>query len=128
MSWDARDRREPHEAELFSGKILISGVGFLVLTAMWALLSFFQYYDEHPELGTANVVTAMLHFVTGLAILFRRPLAFYAGLALAVAAIGLAVANGYYFPIVPEGSLAALLFFSREDLFRTQEQAGPSRN
>ena len=98
-----------------SGRILIAGTGFVVLTGMWLILAYFRDQGGQELVALANLTLAILHLVIGIAIYYRVRVAWYAGLLVAALGIAAAIPNAYPFPVGPELVLGVLLYFSRRD-------------
>jgi hypothetical protein len=104
------------ETTTLSGKILISGTGFIVGGGMWAILSFFRYKGGDFGVGTLDMALMFLHVALGLLILRRVRGCWYLGLALAGVAVAASLPNHYYYlPVPVDGVTGLLLYFSRWD-------------
>ena len=124
-----RNERQPtQEHGAYSGKVFISGVGFLVAAAMWALLAYFRLRGDENSVVAIDAALSLLHLGVGAAILSRQRLAWYAGLILATAALVLTLIDGYFLPVVTDGVLTVLLYLSRGDLFSSQGSSSASRS
>ena len=103
------------ETSTLSGKILISGTGFIVGAGMWAILAFFQNEAGHTGVAITDLVLTALHVVVGLLILRQTRNCWYFGLALAGVAVAASLPNSYYLPVVEDGVTGLLLYFTRWD-------------
>lgn len=100
-----------------SGKIIVSGGGFLMAMAAWAYVGFEEFSAGHQQLGILYATLVLLHAVMGILILLRLRAAWVPGLVLAVTAMGIAI-FGHRFPLSGFDALAGvLLFLSRADFF-----------
>lgn len=111
----------------YSGKVFISGVGFIVTGALWALLAYFRHRGGGIDVVSIDATLSLLHLIAGVAILKRLRPAWYAGLAIALAGIGLTLVDGYFLPVICDGIIAFLLFFSRGEYFDSRDMARASR-
>ncbi|MFS8530165.1 hypothetical protein [Sphaerobacter thermophilus] len=123
---DTRATQQPEPGTL-PGKVLMAGVGFMVTGAAWALLSFFRSVDNEPTLVWLNAALLVIHLATGGAVLLRLPFAWIGGLLVVLAGIGGAVANDYFFVVVPELITGLILFLSRAEMQRPHSQASEPR-
>lgn len=111
------------ETSTLSGKILISGTGFMVGSGMWAILAFFRYEGGITGVSVLNMALAALHIVVGLLILRQTRNSWYLGLVLAAVSIAASLPNHYfYLPVPVDGVTGLLLYFSRWD-FRDMRPA-----
>lgn len=110
--WDDRT-----DTPTISGRVLLAGTGFLVSSAIWALLAAAQYhYFGNHLLGLLNVALMLAHFVVGPLVLMRKRISWPLGLGLMVIALVACVLNGYYLAVIADGVSGGLLFFCRADL------------
>jgi hypothetical protein len=108
-------RQQEQLEPVISGRILVAGTGYLVLTGMWLILTYFRHEGHHEAVAVLNGVLALLHVATGLGIYKRLRLAWYGGLAVAALGVAAAIPNAYPFPVGPELVIAVLLYLSRAD-------------
>jgi hypothetical protein len=121
---DVHDRERTGEATL-AGKVLITGIGYLIVATMWGLLAYFQRRDGDMSVTTIDAALSAAHLVVGVLILARLRVAIYLGIVVAGVSIGLTVLNRYYLPVFTDGVLAVLTYLIRNDLATRQERAGP---
>ena len=107
-------RDETHEATL-SGKVLITGTGFLVCAGMWAILGFFRYEGGMGVAAAIDLTLRGLHAIVGLLIYRRVRNIWYVGMALSGIAMAATLPNHYYFPLGANGILGVLLYLSRSE-------------
>jgi hypothetical protein len=112
----SQNQSDQTETSTLSGKILISGTGFIVGSGMWAILAFFRYEGGFTDVFVLNMALAVLHIVVGLLILRQTRNSWYLGLVLAVISVAATLPNHYYYlPIPVDGITGLLLYFSRWD-------------
>jgi hypothetical protein len=112
----SQNQSDQTETSTLSGKILISGTGFIVGSGMWAILAFFRYEGGYTDVFVLNMALAVLHIVVGLLILRQARNSWYLGLVLAVISVAATLPNHYYYlPIPVDGITGLLLYFSRWD-------------
>jgi len=122
---------DQNETSTLSGKILISGTGFIVGSGMWAILAFFRYEGGITDVSVLNMALAALHIVVGLLILRQARNSWYLGLMLAAVSVAAALPNHYYYlPIPVDGVTGLLLYFSRWDFrdMRLGQNRGAGNN
>lgn len=105
------------------GKVLMAGVGFLVTGAAWALLSFFQSVDGQTSLVWLDAALLVVYLATGALVLMRWRYAWPLGLLVVLAGVAGAVANDYFFIVVPNLITGFILFVSRAEMQRGRSQA-----
>lgn len=120
---DTRATPQTEEGTL-PGKVLMAGVGFMVTSAAWALLSFFRSVDGETTLVWLNAALLVVHLVTGVLVLTRRRYAWHLGLLVVLVGIAGSVANDYYVIVIPEVITGLILFLSRAEMERSYSQAG----
>lgn len=122
----SRQPARPNQTSTISGRVFISGVGFVVVAAMWALIGWVRYSDGDSAVAAINAALFVAHLAVGVAILLRVRAVWSIGLLVAAAGMIATVPNAYYLPLFPSGVIALLLFLSRADLVRGSDRpAGP---
>lgn len=114
----------PHPSQevdsVISGRILVAGTGFVVLTGMWFILAYFRQQGQQELVAGLNTVLGLLHLASGIGIYKRWRLAWATGLVVAALGVAAAIPNSYPFPVGPELVLVVLLYLSRADFNRAE--------
>ncbi len=98
-----------------SGRILISGTGFLVAAGMWAILGFFRYEGGMGAVAAIDLTLTVLHAIVGIMVFRRVRNSWYIGLAVCGIGLFATLPNHYYFPLGINGVLGILFYLSRPD-------------
>ncbi len=117
MDRDAERRGPRPEPATYSGRVLISGVGFIVAAAMWGLFGYFQHAHATTAETAAEVGLVVGHFLVGAGVLTRLRVAWAVGLAVALLGIiASPLTAAAWFPASVDLVVGLLLFFTRDDL------------
>ena len=108
-------RRQEQVDPVISGRILVAGTGYIVLTGMWLILAYFRHEGHQESVAVLNGILAALHLLTGFAVYKRLRPAWYGGLVVAALGVAAAIPNAYPFPVGPEIVLGVLLYLCRPD-------------
>lgn len=116
-------RSEQSTPTAFPGDVLVAACGFIVTGAAWALFGFLE--DELTASSTAAVfyALALMHFLVGIVIFTRRPIAVPTGVLIALAGLIFAALTPQFVLIFTNSVILLLLLLARASVSARQKLA-----